>query len=308
MTKSGADDSTIEDGGVVNQAEGLSAAERLKGGTAVHRNVVYSTIDGLDLRLDLYVPEMRPAPLCVWLHGGGWLRGSRDHRADERLIPVARSGVALAAVQYRLSGQATFPAPLEDARAAVRWLRAHGHEYGLDAARIGAWGASAGGHLASLMALTSDGQDADLGDSTVQAAVAWFAPSDLLKRDSDVPAGPRPHFMTGPPPQPSFEARLLGVETLHEARDAALAASPVTHAHPGAPPFLLMHGDRDGFIPSEHSRDLFRALRAQGIDATLWLLHGANHEDPAFDSPASLAAVSGFLRHRLLPGENSRCE
>jgi dipeptidyl aminopeptidase/acylaminoacyl peptidase len=75
----------------------------------------------------------------------------------------------------------------------------------------------------------------------------------------------------------------------------------VAHARPGAPPFLLMHGDRDGLIPSEHSRQLHRALRAERVDATLWLLSGANHEDPAFDSPACLAAVSAFLRHHLLP-------
>jgi dipeptidyl aminopeptidase/acylaminoacyl peptidase len=70
----------------------------------------------------------------------------------------------------------------------------------------------------------------------------------------------------------------------------------MTHVHAGAPPFLLMHGDGDGFIPSEHSRRLAEALRAVGVEATLWLLHGANHEDPAFDEPATLAAVSGFLR------------
>jgi acetyl esterase/lipase len=279
----------------------VAAAPRPTTGTTVHRDVVYSTIDGLELRLDLYVPDVRPAPLCIWLHGGGWMRGARSDRAEERLVPLAASGVAVAAVQYRLSGQAAFPAPLEDARAAVRWLRAHAGDYGLDAARVGAWGASAGGHLASLLALTDDETDVHRGDSSVQAVVAWFAPSDLLLRNSDVPEGPLPPFITGPLPEPSFEARLLGVESVRDDRDTALAASPVAHARPGAPPFLLMHGDRDGLIPSEHSRQLHRVLRAEDVDATLWLLSGANHEDPAFDSPACLAAVSAFLRHHLLP-------
>jgi acetyl esterase/lipase len=267
----------------------------------VRRDVVYSTVDGEDLRLDLYLPDTRPAPLCLWLHGGGWMRGSRADRAEARLVPLAAAGVAVAAVQYRLSGQAPFPAQLDDARAAVRWLRAHAGDLGLDAGRIGAWGASAGGHLASLLGLTRDGDDDQRGDSSVQAVVAWFPPSDLLLRDSDVPEGPLPPFVTGPLPEPSFEARLLGLQDVRDDRDAARAASPVEHVRAGAPPFLLVHGDRDGLIPSEHSRRLHRALRAEGVDSTLWLVHGANHEDPAFDSPASLAAVAGFLRSHLLP-------
>jgi acetyl esterase/lipase len=235
----------------------------------------------------------------VYLHGGGWMRGTRTDRAAERLVPVARAGVAVASVSYRLSGQAVFPAPLDDVRAAVRWLRAHAADHGLAAARVGAWGASAGGHLAALLALTADERDAGLGDSSVQAAVAWFASTDLLALVTDEPEGPPPSFVTGPLPEPPFEARLLGVASAADAPDAARAASPVTHAHAAAPPFLLAHGDRDGLVPSVQSRRLFDALRAQGADATLWLLHGGNHEDPGFDSPESLAAVAAFLRSRL---------
>jgi acetyl esterase/lipase len=265
----------------------------------VLRDLVYATVDGTDLELDLYLPAAGPAPLCVYLHGGGWMRGARTDRAAERLLPVARAGVAVASVTYRLSGQAVFPAPLDDVRAAVRWLRAHGAEHGVDATRIGAWGASAGGHLASLLALTSDERDAELGDSSVQAAVAWFATSDLLRLASDVPEGPLPPFVTGPLPDPPFEARLLGVGAAADAPDRARAASPVTHVSAAAPPFLIAHGDRDGLVSSVQSLLLFDALRAQGADATMWLLHGGNHEDPAFDRPESLGAVTAFLRSRL---------
>jgi acetyl esterase/lipase len=236
----------------------------------------------------------------VWLHGGGWLRGGRTDRADTRLLPVAAGGVAIAAVQYRLSGQAAFPAQLDDARAAVRWLRRHGADFGLDAGRLGVWGASAGGHLGALLALCRDDRDAELGDSSVQAAVCWFSPTDLLLRETDVPEGPPPPFLTGPLPTPSQEAQLLGAESVRQVAAAARAASPVSHVHPGAPAFLLMHGDRDGLIPSHHSRTLHRALRAAGVDASLLLLAGANHEDPAFDAAAVLAAVSAFLRGALL--------
>jgi acetyl esterase/lipase len=270
-------------------------------GVTVHRDLRYATVGDQELALDLYVPDGGPAPLCVWLHGGGWARGARDVRAAERLLPVARSGVAIAAVQYRLSGQATFPAPLDDVRAAVRWLRREAGSYGLDAARVGVWGASAGGHLGALLALVPDDRDDELGDSTVQAAVCWFPPTDLLLRDTDVPEGPPPPFLTGPPASPSLEAQLLGAQSVRDVAEAARAASPVARVHPGAPPFLLMHGDRDGLIPSAHSHALHRELRAQGVDASLVLLAGANHEDPAFETAASLGAVSAFLRSTLLP-------
>nr|WP_276508369.1 alpha/beta hydrolase [Modestobacter muralis] len=250
----------------------------------------------------MYLPAGPPAPLCLWLHGGGWARGSRTARAAERLLPVAASGVAVAAVQYRLSGAATFPAPLDDVRAAVRWLRRNAADLGVDAERVGVWGASAGGHLAALLALCPDDRDPDLGDSSVQAAVCWFPVTDLTLRDTDVPAGPPPPFMTGPRTDPSPEALLLGAASLQHVMAEARAASPVTHVHRGAPPFLLVHGDRDGMVPAEHSRALHRALRAQGVDSSLWLLAGANHEDPAFETPASLAAVAAFLRSALAPG------
>jgi acetyl esterase/lipase len=150
--------------------------------------------------------------------------------------------------------------------------------------------------------LCADDRDHDLGDSSVQAAVCWFPITDLTLRDTDVPEGPLPPFLTGPPASPSSEARLLGAESVQQVADAARAASPVTRARRGAPPFLLMHGDRDGFVPSEHSRALHRVLRAHGVDSTLLLLAGANHEDPAFDAPASIGAVAAFLRSTLLRG------
>lgn len=266
----------------------------------VHRDLGYARADGLELQLDLYVPDVRPAPLTLWLHGGGWLRGSRSERIEQRVLPLVRTGVAVAAVQYRLSGQATFPAQLDDVRAAVRWLRANAAGSGLDGRRVGVWGASAGGHLAALAALCPDDRDDELGDSSVQAAVCWFPPTDLLLRETDVPAGPLPPFVTGPPLVPSFEARLLGVDSVRDAPVAARAASPVTHARPDSPPFLIMHGDRDGLVPAEHSRMLHRALLAQGATSSLMLLAGANHEDPQFDGPAGLGAVSAFLRSALL--------
>jgi acetyl esterase/lipase len=280
-------------------------------GIEVRRDLVFAEPAGQPLQLDLYRPAGDgEVPVCVYLHGGGWARGSRTDRAEDRLVPVARSGIAVASVDYRLTDTATFPAQLEDARAAVRWLRAHGAEHGLATGRIGAWGASAGGHLAALLGLCPDVADPQLGDGSVQGGsvqgvVAWFPPTDLLRLETDEPEGPPPPFRTGPPPSPSFEARLLGLSAASDDPARARAASPLTHVRPDAPPFLVVHGDRDGLIPSVQSRRLVEALSAAGATADLMLLAGANHEDPAFDTPGSLGAVSGFLRTVLAEAPRS---
>jgi acetyl esterase/lipase len=269
-------------------------------GVEVRRGLVFAEPAGQPLQLDLYRPAGDgEVPVCVYLHGGGWALGSRADRAEARLVPVARSGLAVASIDYRLTDTATFPAQLEDARAAVRWLRAHGAEHGLATGRIGAWGASAGGHLAALLALRPDDADPRPGDGSVQGVVAWFPPTDLLALADDPPEGPRPPFLSGPPPSPPFEARLLGLTTVADDPARARAASPLSHVRPDAPPFLVMHGDRDGLIPSVQSRRFTEALTAAGATADLMLLAGANHEDPAFDTPGSLGAVSGFLRAAL---------
>lgn len=269
-------------------------------GVVVRPDIEYASPQGVPLFLDLYLPADAPArAACVYLHGGGWLRGSRKDRAVERLVPLARSGIAVAAVQYRLSGQAIFPAQLDDGRAAVRWLRRQGGELDIASQDVAVWGASAGGHLAALLGLCPDPEDAVLGDSSVQAVVAWFPTTDLLARDTDEPEGPPPPWLVGPLPSPSFEARLLGLARTRDDPARARAASPVTHAHTHAPPFLLMHGDRDGVIPSSHSRKMADGLRAHGVPTSLLLLYGANHEDPAFESPTSIGAVTGFLTTAL---------
>jgi acetyl esterase/lipase len=260
----------------------------------IRTDLAYAEPGGVPLRLDLYVPDGPPPPVCVYFHGGGWAVGARTAGAAERLVPMMERGIAVASVQYRFSDQATFPAQLEDARAAVRWVREHADDVGVLARRLGAWGASAGAHLASLLGLCPADED-----SSVEAVVAWFPPTDLLARETDEPEGPRPPFLPDPLPTPSFEARLLGLESVRDDPARAREASPLTYAAPGAPPFLLMHGDRDGLVPSSHSRRLHEALLASGADSTLLLLAGANHEDPLFDGAASLGAVSGFLHDKL---------
>lgn len=226
------------------------------------RGIAYREVPGgRPLELDLWRPEgTDPLPLLLFVHGGGWARGRRGDMGLRLrgLSPgpfewLAAAGFAVASVDYRLSGEARFPAPLEDLRAAVRWLSLRANELRLDPQRLVVWGESAGGHLASLLALT---------EPAVRGAVIWYAPSDLHT--------PRPGYDPADPGTP--EAGLLGAAPA-EVPEAARAASPVDHVHPDAPPFLLVHGRDDSMVDCGHSKDLAAALPR----AELRLIPGADH-------------------------------
>ncbi|MGH2875765.1 MAG: alpha/beta hydrolase fold domain-containing protein [Solirubrobacteraceae bacterium] len=276
----------------------------------VRRDLTYATADGAPLKLDLYLPARAAGtcPVVLYLHGGGFMVGARTDYAQERLEPVARGGLAIASAQYRFSDVATYPAQIHDTKAAVRWLRANASEHGFSAERVGVWGASAGGYLALMLGVTSGSSEheGELGDhvdrsSAVDAVAAWFAPTNLLTVEARRPPADLepPPFISGPLPEPSMAARMLGVESLAAHPQLAAAASPVTHAAGTHGPFLLMHGDRDWLTSERQSSDMHEALLAAGADSTLLLIAGANHEDPAFHGPAALGAVSGFFRAAL---------
>jgi acetyl esterase/lipase len=266
---------------------------------------------GPSLALDLYRPAaVEPRATVLYLHGGGWAVGHRTAYAPERLLPVARHGVAVASASYRFSDVATYPAQLHDVKGAVRWLRAHATELGIPGERIGAWGASAGGHLALLLGLTSGAREleGDVGgnldrDSAVQAVCAWFAPSDLVSLATAPPSEhPLPPFAEGPSPDPPFPARLLGLRRIEDDPEAAHAASPLAFAargERGGASYLLVHGDADGLVSDRESRRMHAALLEHGADSSLVLLAGANHEGPEFHRAHVLAGTAGFFLDAL---------
>jgi acetyl esterase/lipase len=185
---------------------------------------------------------------------------------------LAAQGFAVAAVDYRLSGEARFPAPLDDVRAAIGWVREHAAGYGIDAGRVFAWGDSAGGHLALLAALTGAKGDRSGMPGSVQGVVAWFPVTDLAGLPDDVAeAGGRPD----PGPE-SRESLLLGAPAA-SVPDLAREASPVTHASAAAPPVLLMHGAADDMVPPAQSIRLAEALTGVGATVELELVPGATH-------------------------------
>jgi acetyl esterase/lipase len=254
----------------------------------------YAVVPGFrPLSLDLHIPDGDgPFPCLLWVHGGGWRVGTRTMGHAQRLT---RHGFAIAAVQYRLSGEARFPAQLHDLKGAVRWLRANAAGYRLDPHRLAAWGASAGAHLVSLLGLTDGNADfeGDVGgnlsqSSAVQAIVAFFGVMDFFSLEQ------RASVLPGP----STLAQLLGYEAA-ERPDAARAAMPITYVRADAPPILFMHGDVDPLVPHAQSQRMHDALRQAGADATLVTLPGAYHEDQAFWSDETLGTIRAFLERSL---------
>jgi acetyl esterase/lipase len=267
----------------------------------IQADIEYAQVAGTSLRLDLYTPAgaTSPLPTLLYLHGGAWALGDKSDMAVERLVPLVGHGFAVASANYRLVPSAIHPAQVHDCKAAVRWLRANGAEHGLDPARIAIGGASAGGHLACMVGLTAGDPEleGDVGDHTdvsseVGAVVAYFPGTDFLL------AGGRNPLESQILPPPPVTA-LLGVDRIDDYPDKARAASPRYRAHAGAPPHMLLHGDRDTMVNHEQSRVLHEALSAAGASSLYLLISGAGHEDPQFVRPAVTAAVAGFLSESL---------
>lgn len=259
----------------------LPAGSPTAPGVTSYRDIEFAAPEGYrPLALDVHRPEgSAPTGVLVFLHGGGWLRGSR-RRIPIVAADVVAAGLALVCPDYRLSGEAPFPAQLDDVRAALAWLAARGTELGLETGRVVLWGESAGGHLAALAGLgmpASGGAPPPL--PTVAGVIDWFGPSDLAAM--------------GDPADPSSrEARLLG-GPLGERAAEATAASPVTQVRAGAPPFLLAHGDADTLVPITQSQALHSALTAAGCEAALVTVPGAQHG--WFGVPDTAPLVAGAL-------------
>ena len=264
----------------------------LSSGVDVLRDITFAREGGAELALDVYRPAGVSEPLAaaVYFHGGGWARGSRRDFAETRLYPVARRGIVVASASYRLQPQAVWPAQLDDARSAFLYLAEHADELGIDHTRIGAWGSSAGGHIAAMLALA--------GVVPVHAVAAWFTPSDLVSLSAEArPAGaPWPPAIRRPDSnERPAEAALVGADSIYSGRSLLADASPISHVNSSAPPFLLVHGDRDPVVPHSQSQRLHDALVNCGARSTLLIVGGATHEDPAIESPDVLSAVAAFF-------------
>jgi len=225
-------------------------------------DVVYAKAGDRELKLDLAVPTDGdgPFPCVVCLHGGGWRLGNkRDVRGWTEFL--AGRGYVAASVGYRLAPGATFPAQIEDVKTAVRFLRTNAEKYHIDKDRFGALGWSAGGHLACLLGLTDEacgfeGTECPGQSSRVQAVVDFFGPTDLsgFAKDASAQRG-----MIGP----FVGAQYAETPAAHE------RASPIKYVSKDAPPFLILHGTKDGIVPIEQSRELAERLKEARVSYRL---------------------------------------
>jgi acetyl esterase/lipase len=268
-----------------------------------HLDVPYAALSASQI-LDLYLPEgPGPFPLIVHFHGGAFALGTKR---DVNLIPMLRGlarGYAVASVEYRLSGEARFPALIYDAKAAIRFLRANAAKYRLDPARFAAWGPSAGGYIAAMLGATSGNpsfEDLTMGNesasSAVQAAVDWCGPAgDFCRMDEEIRANGVGQPDHDDPDSP--EARLLGC-AIQKVKELSRLASPCAHVTPSVPPFLIHHGEADPVVPVQQSRTLAAAIAAQAGPQRVRLVTfpgRGHHGEPWFDEPAISDAVFGFL-------------
>lgn len=263
-------------------------------GVKAYRDVAYQQLAGYTPQVvDIYVPATKgPHPLVLYIHGGGWVGGHTRHSgalADfpKALAALAAEGFTVASLEYRLSGEAKFPAQLQDAKAALRFLGSHAAKYRTDPARVGVWGGSAGGHLAALTALTCKDTRLDpaaAGHMCATAAVTWYGVFDFAK-------------MVGP-------ARPNGDQNVGKLLDCAhpcpsekfASASPVSYIDAKDPPFLLIHGNDDKVVPVAQSQQAEAAFRAAGVPVETIYIPGVDHSfigaNPAATREATLRAVN----------------
>ncbi|WP_317972926.1 alpha/beta hydrolase [Paenibacillus sp. CCS19] len=270
-------------------------------------DVAYGT-QSTSQKLDIYLPENGegPFPVIMHIHGGAFMFGDK---ADDQLRPMLTGlarGYAVISINYRLSGEALFPAQIYDVKAAIRWIKMNAASYQLDASRIALWGGSAGGHLSALAGTSA--HDEELDDphrermtvtSEVQAVVDWFGPTNFLTMDElFVHSAVRPHQVHHAADSP--ESRLLG-SPIAEVPELVQAANPETYISERTPPFLIQHGTHDPLIPTMQSVVFAEKLRAViGSDkVSLELLEGAGHGGEAFETTANVNRVLNFIDQYL---------
>lgn len=270
-------------------------------GTVTYNNVPYADDTLQKHLLDIYIPQnvRNNMPVIVWIHGGAWMMN--DKYADmgymkNTIKGFIDSGYALASIDYRFSTDAVFPAQIQDCNQALEYLYQHAEKYKLDKSRMAVVGFSAGGHLASLMALSANNAIKKFypGETAthfkLKCVLDYYGPSDFLalisSSDTSVNNARSPVTV------------LLGASPA-ERPDLAKRASPVTYVDKNDPPFLIVHGEQDESVPQTQSRLLSARLTAAGVKNRLIIVPGAPHYGEMFDTPDIRQSVFSFLAQYL---------
>jgi acetyl esterase/lipase len=280
----------------------MGKSANTEGVTQKWLDVAYATTSNAQ-KMDIYLPNEKQDkyPVVVHIHGGAFMFGDK---ADGQLAPVLTAlqhGYAVISINYRLSGEAKFPAQIQDVKAAIRFIRANADKYALKADKIAVWGGSAGGHLSALAATSGDIkelEDLSLGNPTqssrVQAVVDWFGPINFLTMDDHFKAsgkGKQDHNAADSP-----ESRLWG-KAIQTIPDSVKIANPETYISADDPVFFIQHGSIDKLVPTQQSVEFAEKLTAiLGKDkVTIEILEGANHGGKEFETSENVVKVLDFL-------------
>lgn len=259
-------------------------------------------------KLDVFLPETGegPFPLIIHIHGGGFALGDKRDGHIRKLLELLDLGYAFATINYRLSHEAIFPAAITDCKAAVKHIRANADGYKIDVNRIGVIGGSAGGNLSAILALTPDNDelyDIKLGYEGIRcdvcAAVDWFGPTDFTVMDDQ--AAENGFGMNNHNNPESPESSYMGgaIPTLE--KDYVQKANPITYINDKMPPMLIQHGDKDHLVPIQQSIIFAEAIESKlgKGRAEFVILHGADHEDPLFETDENMEKVIDFFNKYL---------
>lgn len=268
-------------------------------------DVEYGNAGGVKLVQHVARPKglSGPLPGMVCIHGGGWIQGNRnDFREVVQML--ASAGFVATTIEYRLAPEHKWPAQIEDSKCAVRWMRAHASQLGVDPNRIGVMGGSAGGHLSALVGMMEpdDGYEGDGGwadqSSQVQAVVNFFGPTDLVKEFEHQEKGKALAALVKQ--DVSILQQFLG-GTPSDLPEVYKAASPMTYVSRNDPPMLILQGTHDVLVPYDQSLKLAAALARNGNKGRLELIFGAGHGWQGPELERTKGVVLEFLRQYLAP-------
>lgn len=267
-----------------------------------YKDLAYAPVSAAE-KLDLYLPTTSagPFPVVINIHGGGFKFGDKGMLNEITGKALINAGYAVASIDYRLSGDAQFPAAVQDAKAVVRFLRANAAKYNLNPDKMAVFGQSAGGNIAAMVGVTgnlSDYDDASLGNagvsSEVQAVIDWFGPTDFLQMDAQAKAQGCAAADQAHSDASSFESAYIGA-AIQTVPDQVKKSNPITYISTETPPFLIQKGDQDCTVPIENTKMLADALSAAKLDVTYTSLAGAGHGGDQFETNENVALLISFL-------------
>lgn len=273
-----------------------------------YRDIRYDTLSDSQ-KLDLFLPEAGegPCPLVFFIHGGGWYSGDKTDSQKDPWMKLLKRGYAVASVNYRLSGETSHPAGIIDCKTALRYLKAHAGEYGIDPDRVAVSGDSSGGHYALMMAVTmgnpefeDPGRGYETQNSDVDCAVVWYPATDLAETMRTVESGEYIGF--GAEFAWEIIERYMGKKITDTADPALAEASPIHYISEHMPPVLLQHGNADNICPMDQSWRFYdKAVQISGEDnVTIEILDGAAHVDAAFETDENMERIADFLDQYLM--------